>query len=168
MMMMYEYRLDSKNREEKDVTESMSEGGDRLELPRLDECAVATVKTKKKKKKLGEHFEETNKREPTSVPGKFSTSKTCRAGCSATEATGRIDQKGISRRQVCTLVCSIRPRGKCHTLPLPETRRRNSWDKTQKLSTEETRPSHASLGHGFLHQATGVQLFQDLRYVLTI
>lgn len=74
MMMMYEYRLDSKNREKKDVTQSISERGDRLELPRLDECAVATVKTKKKKekKKLGENFEETNKREPTSVPGKFS------------------------------------------------------------------------------------------------
>jgi hypothetical protein len=32
------------------VTESISERGDRLELPRLDECAVATVKTKKEKK----------------------------------------------------------------------------------------------------------------------
>lgn len=53
------------------MTESISERGDRLELPRLDECAVVTVKTKEKKK-LGENFEETNKREPTSVPGKFS------------------------------------------------------------------------------------------------
>lgn len=33
---------------------------------------------------------------------------------------------------------------------------------------KKTRPSHASLGHGFLHQATGVQLFQDSRYVWTI
>lgn len=38
---------------------------------------------------------------------------------------------------MCSLVCSIRPHGKCHTLPLAERRRRNSWDETQKLSTEE-------------------------------